>query len=146
MFLMSHKEPKSRRSVRTTFTLTEDTITGTVSELSPIISTETRTFAGKLQIDNPDLKLRPGMFVKANIITAQKDSTIVIPKNIILSGSRGKYVFIVERNSAADDRRITTGIDNQDYIEVLEGLSPNDRLIIKGFETLRDNSKVKIIL
>lgn len=130
----------------TNYTLTEDTIAGLVSELSPIISTETRTFAGKLQIDNPELKLRPGMFVKANIITAQKDSAIVIPKNIILSGSRGKYVFVVGRNSTAEDRRITTGIDNQDYIEVLEGLKPNDRLITKGFETLRDNSKVKVIL
>ncbi|MCY1722446.1 efflux RND transporter periplasmic adaptor subunit [Prolixibacteraceae bacterium Z1-6] len=132
--------------VITNYTLTEDTLTGHVTELSPVISTETRTFAGKLQIDNPELKLRPGMFVKADIITAQKDSTVVIPKDIILSGSRGKYVFVVGRNSAAEDRRITTGISNQDEIEVLEGLSANDRLIIKGFETLRDHSKVKVIL
>ena len=132
--------------VITNYTLTEDTITGLVSELSPIISDETRTFAGKLQIENPELKLRPGMFVKANIITAQKDSAIVIPKDVIMSGSRGKYVFVVGRNSAADDRRITTGISNQDEIEIIEGLKPNDRLIIKGFETLRDNSKVKVIL
>lgn len=130
----------------TNYTLSEDTIRGVVSELSPIISTETRTFGGKLQINNSDLKLRPGMFVRANIITAQKDSAIVISKKIIMSGNRGKYVFVVGRNSSADDRRITTGIDNQDYVEVLEGLKPNDRLIIKGFETLRDGSKVKVIL
>lgn len=130
----------------TNYTLTEDTLIGYVTELSPIISTETRTFAGKLDIDNPELKLRPGMFIKANIITAQKDSTIVIPRDVIMSGSRGKYVFVVGRNSAADDRRITTGISNQDEIEIVEGLAPNDRLIIKGFETLRDNSKVKVIL
>lgn len=130
----------------TSYTLTEDTIIGHVSELSPIISNETRTFAGKLQIENQDLKLRPGMFVKANIITAQKDSAIVIPKDIILTGSRGKYVFVVGRNSAAEDRRITTGISNQDEIEIVGGLKANDRLIIKGFETLRDNSKVKVIL
>lgn len=130
----------------TSYTLTEDTITGRVSELSPVISDETRTFGGKLQIDNPELKLRPGMFVKANIITAQKDSAIVIPKDIIMSGSRGKYVFVVGRNSAAEDRRITTGISNEDVIEIIEGLKPNDRLIIKGFETLRDHSKVKVIL
>lgn len=130
----------------TNYTLTEDTITGHVTELSPIVSNETRTFAGKLQIDNPELKLRPGMFVKASIITAQKDSVVVIPKDIIMSGSRGKYVFVVSRNSAADDRRISTGISNQDNIEILEGLQPNDRLIVKGFETLRDNSKVKVIL
>ncbi len=130
----------------TNYTLTQDTLPGRVTELSPVISDETRTFAGKLQIDNPELKLRPGMFIKANIITAQKDSVVVIPKDIILSGSRGKYVFVVGRNSSADDRRITTGISNQDEIEIVEGLAPNDRLIIKGFETLRDNSKVKVIL
>lgn len=130
----------------TNYTIAEDTLTAVVSELSPMISTETRTFSGKLLIENPELKLRPGMFVKADIITAHKDSVIVIPKNIILSGNRGKYVFVVGRNSAADDRRITTGIENKDYIEVVEGLAKNDRLIIKGFETLRDNSKVKVIL
>jgi membrane fusion protein, multidrug efflux system len=130
----------------TNYTIVQDTLIGSVSELSPMISSETRTFGGKLLINNPDLKLRPGMFVKADIITAKKDSVIVIPKNIILSGNRGKYVFVVERNSAADDRMITTGIENKDFVEVTEGLSENDRLIIKGFETLRDNSKVKIIL
>jgi RND family efflux transporter MFP subunit len=130
----------------TNYTIVEDTLMGTVSELSPMISSETRTFSGKLLINNPDLKLRPGMFVKSDIITAKKDSVIVIPKNIILTGNRGKYVFVVERNSAADDRQIVTGIENKDYVEVLEGLKENDRLIIKGFETLRDNSKVKIIL
>jgi RND family efflux transporter MFP subunit len=130
----------------TNYTISEDTLIGRVSELSPMISSETRTFSGKLQINNPELKLRPGMFIKADIITAQKDSVVVIPKDVILSGSRGKYVFVVERNNAADDRRIITGIENKDFVEVLEGLKENDRLIIKGFETLRDNSKVKIIL
>ncbi len=130
----------------TNYTITEDTLTGVVSELSPMISTETRTFSGKLLINNPNLKLRPGMFVKADIVTAQKDSAIVIPKNIILSGNRGKYVFVVGRNSSADDRRISTGLENQDYVEITDGLNRNDRLIIKGFETLRDNAKVKVIL
>ena len=129
----------------TNYTLPEDTLRGTVAELSPAISTETRTFSGIIDIENPEFKLRPGMFVKADIITAEKDSTIVIPKDIILSGNRGKYVFVVGRNSAADDRWITTGIENQNFVEILEGLEVNDRLIVKGFETLRDNSKVKII-
>jgi RND family efflux transporter MFP subunit len=129
----------------TNYTLPEDTLSGTITQLSPAISTETRTFTGKIDIDNPELKLRPGMFVKADIITAEKDSTIVIPKDIIMSGGRGKYVFVVGRNSAAEDRWITTGIENQNNVEVLEGLQVNDRLIIRGFETLRDDSKVKII-
>lgn len=135
-----------QEAIITSYTIAEDTLKGRISELSPVISTETRTFKGILQINNPDLKLRPGMFVKADIITAHKDSAIVIPKDIIMTGNRGKYVFIVGRNNTAEDRWITTGIQNQESVEVVEGLTKNDRLIIKGFETLRDRSKVKVIL
>lgn len=129
----------------TNYTLPDDTIIGKVTEISPAISTETRTFSGKIEISNPDLKFRPGMFVKADIITDQKDSTIIIPKDIIMSGGRGKYVFVVGRNSAANNRWIKTGIENQNFVEVTEGLQRNERLIVKGYETLRENSKVKII-
>lgn len=135
-----------QQALITNYTISEDTLIGHITELSPIISTETRTFKGVLEIDNPELKLRPGMFVKADIITAQKDSTIVIPKDIIMTGNRGKYVFVVGRNSTAEDRWLTIGLQNQESVEVLEGLSVNDRLIIDGYETLRDRSKVKVIL
>lgn len=135
-----------QQALVTNYTISEDTLTGHITELSPAISTETRTFKGVLQIDNPQLKLRPGMFVKADIITAHKDSTIVIPKDVIMTNSRGKYVFVVGRNSTAENRYLTLGIQNQENTEVVKGLEKNDKLVIKGFETLRDNSKVKVIL
>ncbi len=128
----------------TSYTLTNDTLRGTVTELSPAISTETRTFKGKLTIDNANLKLRPGMFVKADIIVAQKDSAVVVPKNIMLSSGRGRVVFVVDQSTAME-RRITTGIENQEFAEIISGLKVNDRLVVKGFETLRNNSKVKVI-
>jgi len=130
----------------TNYTLPEDTLPGKITELSPAISSETRTFPGKIEIHNSDLKLRPGMFVKADIITDSKDSTIVIPKDIILTRGHQQYVYVVGRNSAANQRWLTIGIENQNSVEVLEGLELNDRIIIRGFETLRDNSKVRIIL
>ena len=128
----------------TNYTLPKDTLKAKINELSPVVSTETRTFKGKLLIDNPELKLRPGMFVKADIEVARRDSVIVISKEIILSGNRGKTVYIVEKG-AARDRIITTGLENETMVEVLEGLKKNDRIVTKGFETLRGNSKVKII-
>ncbi len=126
------------------YTLPNDTLSGSVSQLSPAISTETRTFKGVLTIENPELKLRPGMFAKADIIIARRDSVIVIPKDIIISGQRGKTVFVVD-NGTAQEKRITFGYENQDQAEITSGLKYNDRIVIKGFETLRDRSKVKII-
>ncbi|MGQ8338115.1 efflux RND transporter periplasmic adaptor subunit [Sunxiuqinia sp. A32] len=126
------------------YTLPEDTLHGEVSELSPAISTETRTFTGKLSIDNDDLKLRPGMFVQGEIILARKDSVIVIPKDVVISNQRGKTVFIVAQGTA-EQKQVTFGYENQDKVEITSGLKVNERLVVKGFETLRNRSKVKII-
>jgi len=128
----------------TSYVFPDDTLSGQVTEISPAISMETRTFKCKLLVDNPDLKLRPGMFVKADIVTQHKDSIITIPKEYVLSDSRGKRVFIVEQLTARE-RRITTGLENQEMVEVTSGLERNQRLVIKGFETLRDRAKVKVI-
>ncbi|MGQ7868065.1 efflux RND transporter periplasmic adaptor subunit [Sunxiuqinia sp. sy24] len=126
------------------YTLPEDTLHGLVQELSPAISTETRTFTGKLSIDNDQLKLRPGMFVQAEIVLDRKDSVIVIPKEVIISNQRGKSVFVVEKGTA-EQKQVTLGYENQDKVEITSGLKANDRLVVKGFETLRARSKVKII-
>ena len=114
----------------THYTLPEDTLKAVISELSPAISTETRTFKGKILIQNGGLKLRPGMFVKADIVVDRADSAIIIPKDVVQSNRRRKYVFIVDKNTAIL-RNIKTGLED-------------DNLVVKGFETLKENSKVKV--
>lgn len=128
----------------TSYNLQRDTLWGTVSDLSPAISSETRTFKGRIDIDNPNLKLKPGMFVNADIILTKKENTIVVPKELVLRNNDIQYVFIVDK-SIAKQREVTTGIENGNNIEILSGLSKDDRLVIKGFETLKDNSKVRVI-
>lgn len=128
----------------TNYTLPEDTITGKITQLSPAIDTDTRTFDGVILVDNPDYLLRPGMFVKADIIINHKDSVIVIPKNIILSRQRGKTVYTVDRGVAME-KIIETGLENISEVEVTRGLMKDERVIISGFETLSNKTKVKII-
>ena len=94
-------------------------------------------------IQNNDLKLRPGMFVKADIVVDRADSAIIIPKDVVQSTRRRKLVFIVDKNTAIL-RNIKTGMEDENNIEVLEGLRENDNLVTKGFETLKENSKVKV--
>lgn len=128
----------------THYTMPYDTLSGIISELSPAISTETRTFKGKLLINNNQSKLRPGMFVKADIVVEKADSAIIIPKQVVNSRRNQKYVYIVERNSAVL-RNIQTGLEDEVNIEVTQGLNEDDNLIIRGYETLRENSRVKVL-
>lgn len=140
-----YSDVKSGQTVRVTnYTIPDDTITGTITQLSPAISAESRTFKGIITMDNDGLLLKPGMFVKADIVTARADSVIVIPKNIILSRQRGLTVFIVNKG-VANERIIGTGLENNREVEVTRGLQYNDRVITEGFETLSNNSRVTIL-
>ncbi|MCK5146138.1 efflux RND transporter periplasmic adaptor subunit [bacterium] len=126
------------------YTNIEDTLVGRITQVSPAVDKNTRTFKAMMIINNPQWILRPGMFVKAEIIVAREDSALVIPKDVILSKQRGKTVFIIEKG-AAQQRVIRTGLENPKQVQVLRGVEANERLVIKGFETLRRGSKVKIV-
>lgn len=128
----------------TSYNLQKDTIWGTVTDLSPAISAETRTFKGRIDIDNPKLILKPGMFVNADIIITKKENTIVVPKELVLRNNDILYVFVIDK-SIAKQREVSTGIENGNNIEILSGISKDDRLVVKGYETLKDNSKVRVI-
>jgi membrane fusion protein, multidrug efflux system len=128
----------------TNYTLQNDTIKGTISQISPAIDPTSRTFQTVCTINNPQKKFLPGMFVKADIVIAHKDSTVVVPKTVILSDLKGHSLFVVDRGRA-QLRVIKTGIESDKQIEILQGVSIGDRLVVKGFETLQDGSRVKVM-
>lgn len=128
----------------TNYTLPNDTLKGLITQLSPAIDAETRSFKGSIEISNGNLKLRPGMYVKAEIVVASGNNSIIIPKNIIVSKQQSNYVFIVEKGEAKE-REVKFGIENTNEIQITSGLNMNDHIVIVGFETLRDGSKVKLV-
>jgi RND family efflux transporter MFP subunit len=119
------------------------TFTGRITQVSPALDASTRMFTVTLEIENPSLELKPGMFVKTEIVTERHDNVVVIPKDIITYQRQQKAVFVVE-SGVAVRRPITSGLENPDELEVVSGLNAEDRLVVKGFETLRDRAKVKV--
>jgi membrane fusion protein, multidrug efflux system len=136
---------KSGHDVRVfNYSYPSDTFMAKVTQLSPVINAASRSFKGHISVSNPDLKLRPGMFVKAEIITAFRDSAIVIPRDLVLTKQKGPVVFVVER-STAHEKDLVLGLENPTEVEIVNGLEPEDRLVVKGYETLRHRSKVKVV-
>ena len=122
----------------------KQTLEGKVTQISPALDPTSRMFKIKIEASNPDLLLKPGMFVRADIIVQEKADVIVIPKDIILDRRGRKTVYIVQRGFALE-RRLELGIETSKSVEVVEGLNPKDSLIIEGFETLRNRSRIKVI-
>jgi len=127
----------------TNYNLKDDTLKAVITELSPAINETTRTFEGVMKVNNPDLKMRPGMFVKADIVVEKRDSAIVIDRDVIQNRRGGKVVFVVERN-AAQEKKVITGIETDTEVEIISGLNTGEKLVTEGYEMLSNRTKVKV--
>jgi RND family efflux transporter MFP subunit len=128
----------------TSYTSVADTLIGTITQISPSIDAEARTFLCLVEVANREEVLLPGMFVKADLVVNSAEEVIVIPKDIIMSRNRNQIVYVVEQG-VASERIITTGLQNASSVEVKMGLLKGESIVNSGFETLRDQSRVRIL-
>jgi RND family efflux transporter MFP subunit len=128
----------------TSYTSTADTLTGIITQISPSIDPEARTFKCFVEVENRDKILLPGMFVKADLVVNSAEEVIVIPRDIIMSRNRNQIVYVVEKG-VATERIITTGLQNEESVEVKMGLLKGESIVNSGFETLRNQSRVRIL-
>lgn len=126
------------------YTIPGDTLNAVLAQISPAINSETRSFKAVINISNSKLLLRPGMFAKGEIVVAKADKAIVISKDIVLNKQNGNIVFVVNKG-LAEERQVQFGLENPKEVQIISGLEEKDRLVVKGFETLRNNSKIKIV-
>lgn len=128
----------------TSYTNPLDTLIGKITQISPSIDPAARTFKCFVEVNNKDLKLLPGMFAKADMVVNSSENTIVIPKEIIINRNRTQIVYVIEKG-VAKERMITTGLENENSVEVTSGIEAGESIVSKGFETLRHDSKVKVL-
>jgi multidrug efflux system membrane fusion protein len=90
-------------------------------------------------------ELRPGAFAEITIPVGSKAEATVAPETAIRPSERGFLAYVV-RNGVAEERVLTLGLRTPDgMVEVRNGLSPNDSLVVRGAEALRNGAKVRVV-
>jgi len=117
---------------------------GKIYRIYPTMDPLTHLFLVEIEVANPGEKLRPGMFVRANINYGTAES-ILVPSVAVLkqTGTNERYVFINEGNKAVR-KTVKTGIILDDDIEITEGLKAGDELVTTGQNKLEDKVNIKI--
>ena len=121
----------------------EETFTGTVSQISPVLDTETRTAPVELVIPNADHRLKPGMFARVKIVVREHAGVPIIPQETILGKEPDAAVFIVEGDTARV-RKVSLGFKQGARIEVTKGLNGGEIVVLMGQQRLRDGSRVRV--
>ncbi|HEY9188626.1 MAG TPA: efflux RND transporter periplasmic adaptor subunit [Ignavibacteria bacterium] len=114
-----------------------------VSNISPICNPQNRTIDVEVLIKNENYKLKPGMYANIEFKEGYKKS-LFVPISAVIEKLEKKYVFI-NSNGKAKALQVNTGSIMGDKIEILEGLTGNEEVIIVGADKVNDNDKINII-
>jgi hypothetical protein len=88
--------------------------------------------------------LKAGTYVNVQINAGQSAAALMIPRDAIVSSVKEPSVYLID-GSLVRLTRITTGRDRGEYLEVLSGLSENDRVVTNGQITLMDGANISVI-
>ena len=124
-------------------TIGDNVIQGRIKTITPSADS-TNTYPVKIEIDNSDGSIKPGMFAEIHFVYSQKDNTVVVPRNTIIETLDSKYVYVVEDNKAVK-KEVETGIDNGNEIEITSGVSFGENVIVKGQSYVEDGEEVNIV-
>ena len=112
-----------------------------IERISPRIDQKTGTFRVTLRILDQSGVLRPGMFARVAVVYDVHNDAVMVPVEAILDEDIEKSLYVIE-DGVARRRIIETGITDRDMVEILEGISDSDTVVVVGQGGLRDGTLV----
>ena len=123
----------------TTAAFPGQTFTGEVTFIDPFLNEVTRSLKVRVDVPNPDLELKPAMFVNATIKIPLGEpdekgtaGALSIPRSAVLDTGRRKLVYVEREKGLFEAREIKTGFKAEGYVEVLEGLKEGEIVVAAG--------------
>jgi cobalt-zinc-cadmium efflux system membrane fusion protein len=118
----------------------QSTFSGKVIFVDSVVDPDTRTVKVRTEVANPDGRLKPDMFANVQIVTDLNRAAISIPQSAVLN-DEGKTVVFVAEGDGYKKRQVQAGIQNNDRVEIVDGLSAGDKVVVKGNYLLLEQSR-----
>ena len=117
---------------------------GSVSSVDTRVDPISRTIRVRSVMPNDEGRLRPGMFLTVTLLNDSVEA-LLVPERALIPERSIQYVFVVGDNLLAERRAVTIGRRRPGEVEILEGLSAGEKVIIDGIQKARDGQAVSIL-
>ena len=119
------------------------TYEGNVTFIHPILNPKSRTVQVRLEFDNPDLLLKPGMFANVTLYTDPQSGAVVVPSEaIVRSGSR-EQMFVVREPGKFEPREVTLGVSAEGLTQILDGVQAGEEVVTSSQFLIDSESKLR---
>ena len=122
----------------------DEALEGTVETISPIADARTKTYAMKVSLPNAGGRLLAGMTASLELVMSEEKDTVIIPSDAVLTQQGRQYVYILEDDSPKRCP-VTTGLINDNYTSILEGIKAGDLVIVSGQHYIEEGSRVTVV-
>ena len=116
---------------------------GRVAYIYPYAESKTRTVKVRIEFDNPDLMLKPEMFVNISVDASQQDLATVIPAEAVIRSGSEDQVFIVREPGKFEPRKVKLGLQSDGRVIVLAGVQPGEEVVTSAQFLIDSESKLR---
>jgi membrane fusion protein (multidrug efflux system) len=126
----------------TTRVYRDQTFEGEIYFINPKLDPDTRTIEVKAWVDNSAYKLKPGYFVTVNVLLG-KQRSLTLPESAVLV-REGTIVVMTVVNNVITYKKVTPGVRFEGKVEILDGITPEDDIVVSGRSEITEGTKVTI--
>ena len=126
----------------TTATTGQPPIAARVTSAFPFVDPGARTAVVEALVDNPGRRLLPGQYVTMQFVTGERSAALAVPVRAVTRMSGKSTVWLV-KDGRARPQRVTTGLENPEWVEITEGLAGDERVVVRGHEGLYAGARVR---
>ena len=121
-------------------------VSGKISLISPVLDQASRSAKMEIAIDNAALSLKPGMFAKVKIPVEIHENAILLPRSAVIEDSvRNTQIVFVVADGRSKRRQVEMGLAEGSRVEITNGLSEGEQVVIAGQHTLKDGEEVTVM-
>ena len=139
------------QNVRLTADASREEVMATIERIAPAVEPATGTVKVTLTVDRAT-RLRPGAFVRAEIITETHDNALVVPRSaLVAEGRRWNVYRLASSGSEVERIEVVLGFEEGDRVEIDgivgagPGLEAGDRVVVVGAPALSDGASVEVV-
>lgn len=119
-------------------------VPGRVVRLSPVVDQATGTAKVTVELNRSGGAFKPGAFVHVAIETDTRSNTVLIPKRAVLEEDGEKYVYVAH-GQTAKRTKVILGYETDGQVEIRQGLSVGQQVVVAGQGTLKEGAKIKVV-
>lgn len=119
-------------------------VNSTITSIEKIPSSDFNEYKATLNVPNKN-DFKSGSFGELYIPTSIKNDVVVISKNALIRENDESFVYIIGKDNKAKKVKVTLSVENDEFIEVTNGLNVDDILVTKGKDFIKENESINIV-